>query len=798
MKKNFLMLTVAAGKLALFALLFLSLVSFSKKDSSLYSSDPQVTTGNLVGVIGTQCAEKLHFAFGLAAYVIVICLLISFLKTLNLLRYDAIAVSKRSKTFAYAVIVLAAAAIFALYGNASVRFDHGGLCGYLIGGFFMEYLGPSGSLITLGLLFLLGLAMLWTEPLFAAMAKAQETAKVAAITAVAKTQEAVSHAIEEVKHNHETAVAEKAEAVRTQQQTPAAPVVAAKTAFEMKLADKPVVPEKPAPVAVVKPTIEPKAEIKAVERPMTITQAPTPAQVADTIKPIEKPITITVQKAPAAKPVETKPTVVKSHDYTYTLPTSDILSPLPPFNEADVKKEIEKNAAMLEATLQTFEVNARVVNADRGPTVTRYELELAPGVKINRVANLADDIAMAMHAAQVRIVAPIPGKGTVGVELPNEIKKIVYMRECIENPAFMSMTSPTAIALGQDVAGNPLVADIREMPHMLIAGSTGAGKTVCINTLICSLLCKSSPWDLKFIMVDPKMVEMTQYADIPHLFAPIVTDAKKAAAVLIWAVEEMERRYKQLAAIGARNIGVYNEKKPREERMPYVVIIVDELADLMMVARDQIETSIARIAQLARAVGIHLVLATQRPSADIITGVIKNNLPARIAFKVPTQIDSRVILDHTGAEKLLGKGDMLYLGPGLHKPIRAQACYMKDEDIEKIVEFIKDQNIPLMYNEKILEAQNRAANNGIGNGERDELLDDAVKIVLETGQASASILQRRMRVGYNRAARLIDQMENEGIVGPFQGSKPRTILVDPLSFMAQQIENAKPDAQEVP
>ena len=265
--------------------------------------------------------------------------------------------------------------------------------------------------------------------------------------------------------------------------------------------------------------------------------------------------------------------------------------------------------------------------------------------------------------------------------------------------------------------------------------------------------------------------------------------------MLTWAVEEMERRYQQLAKIGARNIGVYNEKKPREERMPYVVIIVDELADLMMVARDQIETSIARIAQLARAVGIHLVLATQRPSADIITGVIKNNLPARIAFKVPTQIDSRVILDHTGAEKLLGKGDMLYLGPGLHKPIRAQACYMKDEDIEKIVEFIKDQNIPVMYDQKILDAQNRAANpNGPGGGERDELLDDAVKIVLETGQASASILQRRMRVGYNRAARLIDQMEGEGIVGPFQGSKPRAILVDPLTFMAQQIEDAKPGA----
>lgn len=736
MKESIKKWTFCTGLLTISLIIFLSLISFTKADSALFTSSPNDPVKNLIGLGGVYIAGGLLFLFGTSAYLFVLSFIFSALKRLNILVFKSVAQSFFTKAISFLIILCSSASLLALFGNTSSRFAHGGFIGFTSSTFLLTYMGKTGAFIVSSFILTIGVVLLWTELII----------------------------------NIYRGI-----------------ILFIKARFESlkEMSKRPAVIKPVAPKASLTKEARPQKVISPVQEPKVVPATFTKTEPEKAS--FKEKININIKKQPKLqRPKEFKATTVKIQDYSYTLPTPSILSDLPPFNEEDSKKNIEAKANLLESTLETFGVSAKVVNADQGPTITRYELDLAPGVKINRISNLADDIAMALCAAQVRIVAPIPGKGTVGVELPNDIKKIVFLRECVEQDSFSKKKSPTAISIGQDVAGNPLVADIREMPHLLIAGSTGAGKTVCINTLLCSLLFKSSPWELKLILVDPKMVEMTQYADIPHLFTPIVSDAKKAASVLVWAVEEMERRYKVLAEASARNIATFNEKKPKEERMPYIVIVVDELADLMMVARDQIETAIARIAQLARAVGIHLVLATQRPSADIITGVIKNNLPARISFKVPTQIDSRVILDHTGAEKLLGKGDMLYLGPGLHKPIRAQACFMKDEDIDTVVEFIKDQNIPVMYNRKIEEAQKRSEG-GVA-GERDDVLDDAIKIVLESGQASASILQRRMRVGYNRAARLIDQMEAEGVVGPFQGSKPRNILVDPISYFQSKEE----------
>lgn len=752
MNKNISKWIFCVALLTFALIVFLSLISFNKVDSSLFTSSPLTHTHNLIGIAGSFLASYLFFTFGKAAYLIVISFSFSALKRLNVISYNTVAQGVFTKVVSFLIAIASLSTLCSLFGDKTIRFANGGFIGYSMSEFFTTYMGKTGAIIVTVFLLTIGVSLLWTELFLMAYAAIK----------FKYSQLADLHA---------------AKAVEKPAKTFSRPTLTSEAKPIKNKVEKPNLMKKIMPKKEVKPVVEKPIAAEPIKPAVT----PAPAPVAKTTP--QSNITINVkQKLEPASNKKSKPTTVKVQDMSYTLPTPDILSDLPVFNDEDSKKLIQEKARLLEQTLETFGVAAKVVNADQGPTITRYELDLAPGVKINRISNLSDDIAMALCAAQVRIVAPIPGKGTVGVELPNDIKKIVFLKECIQHESYTKKDSPTAFSMGQDVAGNPLVADIKEMPHMLIAGSTGAGKTVCINTLLCSLLFKASPWELKLILVDPKMVEMTQYADIPHLFTPIVSDAKKATSVLTWAVEEMERRYGVLAKEGARNIATFNERKPKEERMPYIVIVVDELADLMMVARDQIETAIARIAQLARAVGIHLVLATQRPSADIITGVIKNNLPARISFKVPTQIDSRVILDHTGAEKLLGKGDMLYIGPGLHKPIRVQGCFMKDEDIDTIVDFIKDQNIPVMYNTKIEEAQNKATAHG---GERDAVLDEAIKVVLEAGQASASILQRRMRVGYNRAARLIDQMESEGIVGPFQGSKPRTILVDPMSFLSQ-------------
>ncbi|MFZ5646782.1 MAG: DNA translocase FtsK 4TM domain-containing protein [Bacillota bacterium] len=442
-------------------------------------------------------------------------------------------------------------------------------------------------------------------------------------------------------------------------------------------------------------------------------------------------------------------------------------------------KEIAERARLLETTLESFSITARVSGISVGPAITRYEIQPPPGIKVSRIVGLADDIALNLAAPGVRIEAPIPGKAAVGIEVPNREISPVTLRELIETREFTNSQSKLTVGLGKDIAGSPVFADLGKMPHLLVAGATGAGKSVCINTLIASILFKSSPDEVKLLMVDPKMVELATYNGIPHLISPVVTDAKKAAGVLRWAVKEMERRYEIFASAGVRDIGRYNKTcqtgaGKERQTLPYIVIIIDELADLMMVAPADVEDSICRLAQMARAAGLHLVIATQRPSVDVITGLIKANIPSRISFAVSSLVDSRTILDMGGAEKLLGRGDMLFFPVGAAKPVRVQGAYLSDQEVESLVTYLKEQAQPV-YDEQVLTAPPAEEGKNDPEDDHDELLAQAVKIFIESGTASISLLQRRLHIGYARAARLVDIMERRGIVGGFEGSKPRSI-----------------------
>lgn len=465
----------------------------------------------------------------------------------------------------------------------------------------------------------------------------------------------------------------------------------------------------------------------------------------------------------------------------YIVPSSELLNQnnLSKLNKED-KRELINNASKLEETLNSFGVDAKVVQVAKGPSVTRFELQPSAGVKVSKIVNLSDDIALSLAASGVRIEAPIPGKAAVGIEVPNRELTPVYLREVVESQEFISDNKNLSFCLGKDISGNCVVSDLTKMPHVLIAGATGSGKSVCINTLIISLLYKYSPEDVKLLMIDPKVVELSVYNGIPHLLIPVVTEPKKAAGALNWAVNEMTKRYKMFAENNVRNIEGYNElvnKGRLQDKLPWIVIIVDELADLMMVCPNDIEDYIGRLAQMARAAGMHLVIATQRPSVDVITGVIKANIPSRISFAVSSQIDSRTILDTAGAEKLLGKGDMLFYPVGESKPIRIQGAFISEEEVERVVAFIKNQKTEIEYRNEILEELDNTSEEA-NSEELDNLLNEAIKIVSEIGQASTSLLQRKLRIGYNRAARIIEQMEMLGIISEKDGSKPRQVLID--------------------
>ncbi|MCC3357991.1 DNA translocase FtsK [Bacillus sp. REN16] len=459
----------------------------------------------------------------------------------------------------------------------------------------------------------------------------------------------------------------------------------------------------------------------------------------------------------------------------YTFPGLSFLN-APPDEQLDDSQWLIEQRHILDQTLRNFKVRAKVVNVTQGPAVTRFEVHPEPGVKVNKITNLSDDIKLSLAAKDIRIEAPIPGKNTIGIEVPNKQSKPVLLKEIIKSSEFISNKSPLTVAMGLDISGKPIVTDLQKMPHGLIAGATGSGKSVCINAMLVSLLYKASPDEVKLLLIDPKMVELAPYNHIPHLVSPVITDVKAATAALKWAVEEMERRYELFAHTGVRDIGRYNEmvKKHDEKsgKLPYLVIIIDELADLMMVAPGDVEDSICRIAQKARACGIHLILATQRPSVDVITGLIKANIPTRIAFSVSSQVDSRTIIDSSGAEKLLGKGDMLFLENGSSKPFRVQGNFVSDDEIEAVVDFVKDEMKPSY----MFEQEELLKKSSISNDE-DELFLEACEFVLGHGGASTSSVQRRFRIGYNRAARLIDMMEEQGIISESRGSKPREVLI---------------------
>jgi len=515
-----------------------------------------------------------------------------------------------------------------------------------------------------------------------------------------------------------------------------------------------------------------------------------------TAKPAEVLITPPREPAPAAPridepaslPEKARPPKAKQTYFeffpvpgTFTLPPLELLDEVER-RDTRMKKEILiGNASILEKKLADFGVEGKVVEVHPGPIITLYELEPAPGVKINRITNLSDDLALALKAASIRIIAPIPGKAVIGIEIPNLEREAVHLRDVLDSEKFSESRIKLPIALGVDIMGSPVINDLTRMPHLLIAGTTGSGKSVSLNAMICSILFKASPEEVKFLMIDPKRIELSAYEGIPHLLHPVVVDPKKAAQVLKWAVEEMERRYAIISDVGGKSIEAYNKQaeKGKTSRLPYIVIIIDELADLMLVAPRNVEESLARIAQMARAAGIHLIIATQRPSVDVITGVIKANFPTRISFQVSSKVDSRTILDQLGAEALLGAGDMLFIPPGTSKLTRIHGAFVADREIKRVVEFLEQQAKP-DYDASITEYEASLENPERGEEAYDEKYDEAIELVTDLKQASISLLQRYLKIGYNRSARMIERMEAEGIVGPSDGVKPRKVLARKL------------------
>jgi len=712
---------------ALGLLLLASLISFVPEDLSWYTSTPNIPAKNLIRVVGAYVAGVMFFIFGYSAYFLAAFLLFWSWNKFS----DRDIEFTISKLLSSIILFCSVSTLLGMIGPQvdALRFQRGGLVGFVSADFLVRYLGWAGSYIVLfafaALTLIITGEFLVSPFLFKLVELMQE------FLVVCKER-----------------ASEWKEAMAARQTTA-----------------KKITRRQPARVVEEEDGDEEYEEDEEDEE-----------EYEEDEEEEAKP-TIRIAKASGSGVKEVKPKIRGE----YHFPNLDLLADPPGESMKTVQSDLEHGAQTLETTLNDFNVKARVADIERGPVITRYELEPAPGVKVNRITALADDIALAMRVAAVRIVAPIPGKNRVGIEVPNSAKAAVYLKDVLAHPQFQNARSKLILALGKDISGKPLIADLADMPHLLIAGTTGAGKTVCVNTIIISMLFNASPDELKFLMVDPKMVELTPYNDIPHMLCPAVTDAKKVSAALAWLVSEMENRYKLLQKAKARNIKGYHAKGLE---MPYVVVVIDELADLMQVAAKTIESAITRLAQLSRAVGIHLVLATQRPSVDVITGVIKANFPARISFKVASKIDSRTVLDMNGAETLLGKGDLLFIKPGDAKPTRGQCSFVSDEEVGRVISFIKDQQTP-DYDETILEHK---SGGGFGGAEQsDELYDEAVKLVIETAQASVSILQRRMRLGYTRAARLIDMMEQNGIVGPYCGSKPRDILVDREEWLMQNM-----------
>ncbi|MBI4432456.1 MAG: DNA translocase FtsK [Candidatus Omnitrophica bacterium] len=718
-------------------LTFLALFSYKPDDIPFEVSTPNSPVRNFVGIVGAYSAWALILLFGRTAY---------FLAPLFLVWAFTNWAGKKSqplwlKIFSTIILLMSSCALFSLLAGTmdAERFQSGGLIGYFSSNFFSYLFGGAGVFVALSL-FILSV-ILATELLVLQIA-ANLFHRVQKLF-LSKTDKP-SGAIKEIAREKGLPIlnAKRLDAIKETLKTP-----------------------------LLKPQAKP--EIRFSMKP------PEPKDPA----------------APKA-PVITTPPTAEEESGAYALPALSLLESSPDVDQVQVRGDLEESSRILEDTLQDFGIEAKVVEVEQGPTITRYELQPAAGVKVGRITSLENDIALAMRATSVRIVAPIPGKSRVGIEVPNTAPSTVCIRDVLSSPEYQNDRSKISVVIGKDTAGSPLVANLADMPHLLIAGATNTGKSVCINALIMSVLFKSTPDEVKFLIIDPKMVELHFYNDLPHLICPVVTDRSKVPGVLAWLLAEMERRYRLLSKVGAKNLLAFNEKVENKQitpetlnlselsnddepiivkKMPYIVLIIDELADLMMASAQEVETAITRLAQLARAVGIHMVLATQRPSVDVITGVIKANFPARIAFQVASKVDSRTILDENGADKLLGRGDLLFMDPRKSKVIRAQGAWVQDREIERVTGFIKNQR-KAVYKESVLQSSDKKQS--FGDFKRDEIYEEARRVVLETGQASVSMVQRRLGVGYTRAARLIDMMEEDGVVGPYRGAKPREILVE--------------------
>ena len=745
--------------------------------------------GYNVGFIGFYFAKVLLYMFGIGAYIIP--LFIMLIGWRYICRHQRIAYSLRF--FGVTAMFFSLLAIYhhfvVLPGNEILPESlpvGGGLIGGAILFALRKFFGVDGTIIILLAGFIGSILLSTTWSLAAGVLKTKKQAKSGIVTAkqtISATYEKLVEVETKVKHSvynqekdphfKEDSTAEMAIPSNDEEKKEAA--AGKQPLEELSLAPENVVETTAAPVDAT------DFHIQYMEHDITAsTEVPTEAAAEGLAAPAPLPPTTTDSTVPATI-LDSSEVVTAEKPPAYELPkVQNLLSKTVKGQNTQLKKEIAANAKILEETLQSFNVKAKIVNACHGPAVTRYELEPAPGVKVSKIVNLADDISLKLAAPSVRIEAPIPGKAAIGIEVPNKELAGVQLREVLESDKFAQAKSKLTVGLGMDISGQAIFADLAKMPHLLVAGATGSGKSVCINTLITSVLFKAKPDEVKFILIDPKMVELSNYNGIPHLMVPVVTDAKKAASVLNWAVQEMEKRYAKFASHGVRDMERYN-RSTEDEKMPAVIIIIDELADLMMVAPHDVEDAICRLAQKARAAGLHLVLATQRPSVDVITGIIKANIPSRISFSVSSQIDSRTILDMGGAEKLLGKGDMLYYPIGASKPVRVQGAFISDQEVEDLLDFIRQQGAETEANEEIIHFTENALKEDAapkkGEAQQDELLERAIDAVLSTGQASSSSLQRRFRIGYTRAARLIDIMEELQIIGPNNGSKPREILM---------------------
>jgi len=764
-KKRKFPLSEAAGVLLIFAALFLlaTLISYDSRDPSWASAAPRgARIANWGGRIGSEIAETVFAAFGLAAFLLPLAG--GYLGVRAVLHGNRRAIL--AKTFqVFLLLVILCPLLILFFQSVSwrgKRIPMGGVTGDLIVSFLHGFLNSTGTLIVLlaaASLFAIAIGGFSFKKMFLGLGRMTQFA-----TAGVKIR-----------------VLRKAK-----------PEKAEKEARPEKSARKGLFHKKPKEAG--------KADAFALRE--SAAPAPVPSAKTERREP-PAPTRRDLHKAAAKPPL---PPAAKPEQFAfpqfddrpaYTMPPLTLLDPGTPTEQID-KAELQEKRRLIEEKLAEFKVEGEVREYHPGPVITTYEYCPKPGIKINQVTNLSDDLALALGAESVRIQR-IPGKSSLGVEIPNNKREIIKLRDILESEPFVKSPSKLTLALGKTVHDEVYVTDLGIMPHLLVAGATGTGKSVCLNALIASILYKAAPDEVKLLLIDPKRLEFSLYDGIPHLLSPVINDAKKAAAILMDTVKKMEERYYLMQQAKVRNIDQYNhyiaeqlqekkgkltdEEKDKLRPMPYIVIIIDELADLIMVSGQDVDFAIGRLAQLARAVGIHLVLATQRPSTDIITGTIKNNFPSRIAFRVPSKIDSRVILDENGAEKLLGMGDMLFIPPNYPRLIRLHCSYVAIPEVRRLVNFVKKQGVP-EYDERIVDVLQRTGEQPWGDSdEKDEMFEEAVKLILHTGQASASYLQRRLKLGYARASRLIDQMEQEGILGPSEGSKPREILVDAKDYM---------------